>query len=789
MIRLGLKLFIILIGFAFLSAVTYADQKAPPSEKQIEEFKKKISEIEKTVSAKRYNEDKLIKIQSQIDALNLDIQKYRKQLEPKLSNVKSQLQRLGPAPKKEDPAESDTVAALRKQLDTQLAEVDGLDKKASLLSGELGKLRAKIQDMRLNIFTDEIFRRYDSPLHFSTWKKVFQDSQTGFERLNQTLFSKKTGISWWVVVILIMVTCGLWFLLHKFSLNLINHFRKHQNYEGEDPAFFRKASSAILVSVVRMLPPLISFAALYITMENLGTFSKRQTDVLQVGMFCVVLFFAVTALARTLLAPHNGRWRLYPLSDEAAPRIYRLIKGIVFIQALNIFWTQLNDVINAPLSLTVTESFIASFLFASLLFALTLVRFQHEGEAKNNTSRLWPLWFKLPLAGFALAIIISSAFGYISLARFLASQIVITGTIVVLALLLTFAVSELTEDLLDINTPAGKWLHDLYHLELARRQQIVFLIGIILHLVVLAIVVPLLLIEWGFTWTDISSWLSAAFFGVKIGSINFSLSTVVIALCIFVGGLFITRFLQKWVERGSEKLVSFRNGVQNSVRTGVGYIGFAISLLIAISYVGVDFTNLAIVAGALSVGIGFGLQSIVNNFVSGLILLVERPVKVGDRVVIGNHEGYVRKISVRYTEVETFDRSSVIVPNSDLISNTITNWTHENSSGRVIIPVGVSYSSDAKKVYDILMEIGKNHPESLTFPPPIVAFEDFGASSLDFTLRIYIPDIQYTLKVKTELRMSILEAFREHNIEIPFPQQDLHIRGSEVLKVETNGTR
>ncbi len=782
------RLLLAFLCVLFVMPSAFSQKKAEKIDKPIIEFRKTFNELQKAVSSKKKTEADLVKVQGDIDALRTEIEKYRKSLEPKLNEVKSQLQRLGPAPAKDAPKEAETVAASRKQLDTELAELDGYDKKASLLIGELTKLRTDIQNMRLNIFTDEIFKRYDSPMRLETWKRVYKDSEVGFSRMKATLFSKDTGITWWMVALCLALTGALWFGLHRISLLFIGHFRR-QPTDDESPAFFRRASSAILVAVVRALPPVLSILVLFIIIENIGTFSSQQMEVMQVALFCSILFFAITSLARTLMAPQNGAWRLYPLSDEAAPRVYRLIMGIVFIQALNIFWTRLNDIINAPLSLTVTESFIASFLFASLLFALTQVRFQHKEDGKANTSRLWPLWFKLPLAGFALTIIASSAFGYISLARFLASQIVISGTVVVIALLFTIAVSELVEDLQDINTPAGKWLDDLYHLEPAARQQRAFLISIILHLSVLAIVVPFLLIEWGFSWADITAWVSAAFFGVKIGSFNFSLATVFIALCLFVGGLFITRLLQRWVERGSEKLVSLRNGVQNSVRTGVGYIGFAISLLVAISYVGVDFTNLAIVAGALSVGIGFGLQSIVNNFVSGLILLVERPVKVGDRVVVGEQEGFVRKISVRYTEVETFDRSSVIIPNSDLISNTITNWTHGNSSGRVVIAVGVSYSSDAKKVYDILMEIGKNHPESLTYPPPVVVFEDFGASSLDFTLRVYIPDIQQVLKVKTDLRMSILEAFREHNIEIPFPQRDLHIRGSEILKVETNGAR
>ncbi len=204
--------------------------------------------------------------------------------------------------------------------------------------------------------------------------------------------------------------------------------------------------------------------------------------------------------------------------------------------------------------------------------------------------------------------------------------------------------------------------------------------------------------------------------------------------------------------------------------------------MIAVSYAGFDLTNIAIVAGALSVGIGFGLQSIVNNFVSGLILLVERPIKVGDWVIAGDVEGYIRRISVRSTEIETFDRAIVIVPNSELISGRVTNWTHRNTLGRVTINVGVSYKCDPAQVSDVLMSVGIAHPMTLTWPKPHVALEDFGSSSLDFSLRTYIADVNDVLTVKTELRVAVLKAFRESGIEIPFPQQDVHLRDLDLLK-------
>jgi small-conductance mechanosensitive channel len=228
-------------------------------------------------------------------------------------------------------------------------------------------------------------------------------------------------------------------------------------------------------------------------------------------------------------------------------------------------------------------------------------------------------------------------------------------------------------------------------------------------------------------------------------------------------------------------------GVQNSLITLLGYGGLVIALFASISALGVDLGNLALIAGALSVGIGFGLQSIVNNFVSGLILLFERPIKVGDWIVTTSGEGTVKKISVRSTEIETFDRSSIIVPNSELVSSTVTNWTHKDKIGRISVAVGVSYGSDPEKVRDILLKCANAHPLVVAYPEPFVVWKDFGASSLDFELRAFLNDISKGLQVRTDLRFAIFKALADAGIEIPFPQTDIHIKSMPKATSEMKG--
>ena len=210
---------------------------------------------------------------------------------------------------------------------------------------------------------------------------------------------------------------------------------------------------------------------------------------------------------------------------------------------------------------------------------------------------------------------------------------------------------------------------------------------------------------------------------------------------LFIALLFATRLFQRWLRERALQQTRMDPGIANSIDTVVGYAGIALAALLAISYAGFDITNLAIVAGALSVGIGFGLQSIVNNFVSGLILLIERPIKVGDWIVVGDQQGHVRRISVRATEIETFDRASLIIPNSELITGRVLNWTHRDSLGRVNIKIGVGYTSDPEQVIAILKKCADDHPQVLRTPAPVAIFENFGDSALDFTLRVCLADI------------------------------------------------
>jgi small-conductance mechanosensitive channel len=217
-------------------------------------------------------------------------------------------------------------------------------------------------------------------------------------------------------------------------------------------------------------------------------------------------------------------------------------------------------------------------------------------------------------------------------------------------------------------------------------------------------------------------------------------------------------------------------GVKVAVKTLVHYTLILLGFLLSISVAGIDMSKFAILAGALGVGIGFGLQNIVNNFISGLILLFERPIKVGDAVTIDDQWGTITKIGLRSTVVETLDRAELIVPNSELVSQKVTNWTFSSGVSRVVLPVGVAYGTPLETVLTILKQVATDHPEVLTDPEPSAIFTGFGESSIDFELRVWISDINRRLRIRSELGLAVDQAFRAAEIVIPFPQRDLHLQ-------------
>ena len=288
---------------------------------------------------------------------------------------------------------------------------------------------------------------------------------------------------------------------------------------------------------------------------------------------------------------------------------------------------------------------------------------------------------------------------------------------------------------------------------------------------------PAILMIWGVYDNLVGATKGLLALGVNLGS-----QRITVGLLLGVGGIVYGSFFISWILQTllvDEVLFKQRveKGVRLSIARLVNYAVLLIGFLLALSTLGFEISKITILLSALGVGIGFGLQGIVNNFVSGLILLFERPVRVGDTIEIGGTYSEIKNIGIRATTVQTFDLADRIIPNADLISNEVTNWTLTNRQVRLIIPVGVAYGSDVDRVTETLLNCAKTNPKVAKRPEPKVRFLNFGDSTLDFELRVFVPDFNLRIEVRDMLHRQIDRCFRDANIEIAFPQRDVHMRG------------
>ena len=273
----------------------------------------------------------------------------------------------------------------------------------------------------------------------------------------------------------------------------------------------------------------------------------------------------------------------------------------------------------------------------------------------------------------------------------------------------------------------------------------------------------------------------------QLGQTWISLATIVEFIIVLLVVVLLSRVVRHLLRRRVLARTKLDVGLQYAIARIVSYIVLVLGLFIGLETLGVNLSSLAVIGGALGVGIGFGLQNIVNNFVSGLIILAERPIQIGDRVDVGGTMGDITRIGSRSTSIVTNDNITIIIPNSEFILGRVTNWSIGDPKVRFRIPVGVSYGSDPRAVEKLLLEVAAANPHVLKNPPPSVRFVEFGDSALNFELRAWsVEMVSRPGALRSELNFAIWDTFKQHGIEIPFPQRDLHIK--EPLRVEVKSS-
>jgi len=265
-----------------------------------------------------------------------------------------------------------------------------------------------------------------------------------------------------------------------------------------------------------------------------------------------------------------------------------------------------------------------------------------------------------------------------------------------------------------------------------------------------------------------------------------TIMSVVIFLLFVSVFLFLGSFVRRLLHGKVLDRFEIDPGLKYTLSRVSQYIIVILGFLISFQFVGIDLTGLAVIFGLLSVGIGFGLQNITANFISGLIVMFERPISVGDRVEVAGIEGDVIEINIRSTKIRTLNNISIIVPNSEFVSNNVINYSHGDSSFRLDVNVGVSYSSNLEKVLDALNSVATEHPKVMKTPPHQVHLREFGDSAWEMQLRVWIPNVKERYVLRNELHQTIVDKFQKFGIEIPFPQRDLHVRSGLSLPDKNN---
>ncbi len=773
------------------TAPTQPPPLPPETLEPIARLSASIESAEKSIQQLKELEGELSRLRGDVEHIIYDSTAAAEALRPQLAEVRSQIEKLGPPPAKDQHSESATVATERARLNAMAAALDGAVKTSELAWVRAKQLIDRITVMRYQLFTRNLFERRDSPLLPAVWNDVSTKFDAVLGRVRYYggdwlgWANQKSAQVWGLGLGALALFAGLDLLVRRTAA-------RSQRSRTPPPSFFARVLKASWIAPARMLP-LAAAATLVFVGLNIFQLLFAPWDGVGVTLLKGLLVYAATsALLQTALAPRAPAWRLVPVSDGTALRLLWSLRAFVAVYVLDTVLVEFGRAIYAPLAVTVTQAFLTSVLFAGLLGLLLLSHFRPQTgpdrpvnghvHVPGPVSRFAPVWIKFPLWLMAVLILTSSVLGYVALGRFAAHQLVLSGMVLGAAGLVYLAIRALTRGRGEGTDVLGAALETQFGLEPARRRQLTRLIEALLLAVVVLLTVPALLIQWGFSSADIRDWVHTLFFGFEIGALRISPVRILLGIGLFTALLFLTRLGQRWLRDRVLAQPRMDPGIANSVDTAIGYSGITLSVLLAVSYAGLDVTNLAIVAGALSVGIGFGLQSIVNNFVSGLILLVERPIKVGDWIVVGTEQGNVRRISVRSTEIETFDRASLIIPNSELIMGRVLNWTHRNLLGRTMLKITVDANADPERVLLILRACADAHPDVLQTPEPNVSFDNFSGNGLEFTLRVTLADVTRGGPVSTELRTAILKSLREARVVMSNPQFDVHLRDLDFVK-------
>ncbi|MDQ0511490.1 DUF3772 domain-containing protein [Ancylobacter amanitiformis] len=805
------------LALGMLAPMAAGAQAALPPEQQVlqdrlEGQRAVVDGVEAALGRDGLRSEDLDGLRTRLDPVRDNLSAGIAILDPAVADLYKRLQELGPKPAADAPPESESIARERESLEMRASALDGLLKQVRLINVRADQLSDRITSRRRALFTDTLLARSFSVLDPNLWISAVTSIPVEIRGIRYLLTDwrayadarmSRTGqilVGLGALGIIALVV----FLQNMFSRPLR---RVDLDVDGEPLSPLKVTGLSALVAIIGMAAAPAATLAVMALLNAFDLVPPRVVEISQGVLIAVCILAVGRGLLAGALAPMSPRRRVVPVSDEMARLIYRNAALGLWIVATAVVLSTIHRALVAPVPLTVATA--AGMALALVLVAGRTMRALGEladgpdadegdeakgdtrteakpeakGEARSETksdgggpSQTMLQWIRFPFWVLNASIVAALVAGYVSVASYLASRSLFA---VVLAGALYLIIALINAVFIDgiASGPRARHVAKTLGVRPASLELLALLVAGVCKALATVVVLVMVIGTFGTSTADVRDLVSRITFGFTIGTSTITLGDVLSAVMFLVVGIVIARAIQRWFAVAILPKTSFDQGLQNSISTIIGYVGSIAVVAMSMGQIGLNLQNIALVAGALSVGIGFGLQSIVSNFVSGLILLAERPIRVGDTISVKGEEGYVRRISVRATEIETFDRAAVVIPNSDLITGMVKNFTHANTTGRVIVAVNVAYDADADEVRDILIGCACDHPQVLRSPPPRVFLMAFGDSYLKFELRCVVANVDYALTVKSDLHFAVLDRMKAAHIGIPYTPWNIYRGG------------
>lgn len=765
-------LFILAVHLFALSGV-HAQDVSGIAERTASALRSDLERIRAEIALPTVTDKQLVESRRQLDDIRIRATAEVEKLAAPIADLTQQIDKLGPKPA--DPAtESEATASQRVALNNTLANLQSIKSQFELLAVEADQVSGRASSIQREQFFARVFERDRSILNPSLWV----DSAVGLGLFVQRL--QKLFVNWRTETAESSVLPGLLILLAGIALlgGLFAALRRRlgqwlgsRSLSSRTPNEMERLWRIVGPVLLTILAVLFLAVLVAVSFDASGLLTPRLQLIFN-AVFSVMLKTAAYAVfAQKLAAPGNPAWRIIALDEMAARRFPLLFALSAFVIAMTAELQKLTDSLFLPVSNTIGQSAISAAIMVVLLTLMLLSFRRSESVSERSVgSRTYYFGWMVPFTPVAWLLIglaaIALLFGYVALASYIVRQLFETVVLVSVLFLLHHLSDEVTANSLDPASAVGRFLRGPIGLgETAiARTGLLFRTAVDLLLVVIGL--PLLFLQWTVTWVDFRSIFNSAFLGFRIGDITVSPRSVILVVLILSAGIILTNLVIRWLDSRILSASQISRGVQDSISKTASYAGYILAAGFALSAAGLDFSNLALVAGALGIGIGLGLQSIVNNFVSGLILLAERPIRQGDWIAFSAGEGIVKRINVRATQIETFDRCTIVVPNSVLITEPVRNWTYGDAGGRFTVSVTVEYGNDPQVICKILKDIANENRAVLSDPPAIALLTGFSDRGMNFELKANVADVFESVFVASDIRMAIDRAFKERGIEI-----------------------